>query len=121
MTGIDIATNLIEQARARAKTESVAIRFEEGDAEDLQYDDAAFDVVFSLIGAMFAPRPANVSAELIRVCRPGGRIVMGNWTPSGFIGHMFKTIGRHVPPPIGMPSPCFGETRQLSASDLAWV
>ena len=105
VTGIDIATNLIEQAQSRAKEEGLAIRFEEGDAEDLPYEDAAFDVVFSLIGAMFAPRPERVAAELVRVCRPGGRIVMGNWTPGGFIGQMFKTNGRHVPPPAGMPSP----------------
>ncbi|MEW6414350.1 MAG: class I SAM-dependent methyltransferase [Pseudomonadota bacterium] len=105
VTGVDIAPNLIAQARARAQAEGLAIRFEEGDAEDLPYDDAAFDLVFSLIGAMFAPRPEQVAAELVRVCRPGGRIVMGNWTPGGFIGQMFNTIGRHVPPPTGMPSP----------------
>lgn len=105
VTGIDIATNSIEQARSRAKAEGLTIRFEEGDAEDLPYDDAAFDVVFSLIGAMFAPRPERVAAELVRVCRPGGRVIMGNWTPSGFIGQMFKINGKHVPPPVGMPSP----------------
>lgn len=105
VTGIDIATNLIEQAQSRAKAEGLMIRFEEGDAEDLPYDAAAFDVVFSLIGAMFAPRPERVAAELVRVCRPGGRIVMGNWTPGGFIGQMFKTNAKHVPPPAGMPSP----------------
>src|SRR5512139_787985 len=105
VTGIDIATNLIEQAQSRAKAEGLAIRFEEGDAEDLPYDDAAFDVVFSLIGAIFAPRPERVAAEFLRVCRPGGRIVMGNWTPGGFVGQMFKTNGKHVPPPAGMPSP----------------
>jgi SAM-dependent methyltransferase len=105
VTGVDIATNLIEQARSRAKAEGLAIRFEEGDAEALPYDDAAFDVVYSLIGAMFAPRPERVAAELVRVCRPGGRIVMGNWTPDGFVGKMFKAHGRHVPPPAGMPPP----------------
>lgn len=105
VTGIDIASNLIEQARSRAQAEGLTIRFEEGDAEDLPYDDAAFDLVFSLIGAMFAPRPERVAAELVRVCRPGGRIVMGNWTPSGFIGQMFKTNAKHVPPAVGMPSP----------------
>lgn len=105
VTGIDIATNLIEQAQARAKAEGLEIRFEEGDAEDLPYDDAEFDVVYSLIGAMFAPRPDQVADELARVCRPGGRIAMGNWTPGGFVGQMFKTIGKHVPPPPIMPSP----------------
>jgi SAM-dependent methyltransferase len=105
VTGIDIATNLIEQARSRAQAEGLPIRFEEGDAEDLPYEDAAFDVVYSLIGAMFAPRPERVAAEFVRVCRPGGRIVMGNWTPGGFVGQMFKITGKHVPPPAGMPSP----------------
>ncbi len=105
VTGVDIAANLIEQAQSRAKAEGLAIRFEETDAEDLPYDDASFDVVFSLIGAMFAPRPERVAAELVRVCRPGGRIVMGNWTPEGFVGKMFRTNGKHVPPPAGMPPP----------------
>ncbi|MFY9268496.1 MAG: class I SAM-dependent methyltransferase [Candidatus Manganitrophaceae bacterium] len=105
VTGVDIATNLIAQAQSRAKAEGLTIRFEEGDAEELPYDAAAFDVVFSLIGAMFAPRPERVAAELIRVCRPGGRIVMGNWTPGGFVGQMFKVIGKHLPPPPIMPSP----------------
>jgi len=105
VTGVDIATNLIEQARARAKAEGVDVRFDEGDAEMLPYEDASFDLVVSLIGAMFAPRPERVAAELVRVCRPGGRIVMANWTPEGFVGQMFKTIGKHVPPPPLMPSP----------------
>jgi len=105
VTGVDIATNSIEQAKSRAKSEGLTIRFDEGDAEDLPYDNAAFGIVFSLIGAMFAPRPERVAAELIRVCRPGGRIIMGNWTSTGFIGQVFKTIGKHVPPPANMPSP----------------
>lgn len=105
VTGVDIASNLIEQARTRARAEQLSIRFEEGDAEALPCDDASFDLVFSLIGAMFAPRPDRVAAELMRVCRPGGRIVMGNWTPGGLIGQMFKTMGKHVPPPALMPSP----------------
>ena len=105
VTGVDIATNSIEQARARAQEEGLEARFEEGDAEMLPYEDASFDVVVSLIGAMFAPRPDRVAAELVRVCRPSGRIVMGNWTPEGFVGQMFKVIGKHVPPPALMPSP----------------
>lgn len=104
-TGVDIATNLIGQARGRATAEHLPARFDEGDAEDLPYPDASFDVVSSLVGAMFAPRPERVAAELLRVCRPGGRIVMGNWTPSGFVGGMFKIMGRHVPPSPLMPSP----------------
>jgi len=105
VTGVDIASNLIEQARARAVEAGQAIRFDEGDAEDLPYADDSFDLVFSLIGAMFAPRPERVTAELLRVCRPGGRIVMGNWTPGGFIGQMFRINARHVPPPPGMTPP----------------
>jgi SAM-dependent methyltransferase len=105
VTGVDIAPNLLEQARARAASEGLKIQFDEGDAEALPYADAAFDVVVSMYGAMFAPRPEVVAAELVRVCRPGGRIAMANWTPEGFIGQMFKVTGRHVPPPPNMPPP----------------
>jgi SAM-dependent methyltransferase len=105
VTGVDIATNLIDQANARAWRDGLAIVFQEGDAESLQFEAGSFDLVFSLIGAMFAPRPNLVARELVRVCRPGGRIMMGNWTPGGFIGQMFRINGKHVPPPAGMPSP----------------
>lgn len=105
VTGIDIAPNLVEQANNRAANEKLDIKFEEGDAENLPYEDAEFDVVMTMFGAMFAPRPDLVSAELIRVCRPGGTIAMGNWTPTGFIGQMFKIVGKHVAPPPNMPSP----------------
>lgn len=105
VTGVDIATNLIEQARARAQAENLDARFEEGDAEMLPFEDGSFDLVISLIGAMFAPRPDLVAAELKRVCRPGGKIIMGNWTPTGFVGQMFKIHGRHVPPPAIMAPP----------------
>src|SRR5215216_3438892 len=80
-TGLDIAPNWIEQARARASAEGLTAQFDEGDAEQLPYDDASFDVVVSLVGAMFAPRPDRVAAEFVRVCRPKGRIIMANWTP----------------------------------------
>src|SRR5919112_1092562 len=105
VTGVDIATNSIEVARARAREEGLDARFDVGDAEMLPYEDASFDLVASLFGAMFAPRPERVAAELVRVCRPGGQIAMGNWTPEGFIGQMFKVIGKHAPPPPLMPSP----------------
>src|SRR5262252_1401655 len=104
VTGCDIATNWLERARTRAAAEGLNITFEEGDAESLPYQDAQFDAVTSMFGAMFAPRPELVAAELTRVCRPGGIIAMANWTPSGFIGQMFKTIARHIAP-SGMPSP----------------
>jgi SAM-dependent methyltransferase len=105
VTGVDIAPNLVEQARENAKREGLNAKFDEGDAEALPYADASFDGVVTMFGAMFAPRPELVAAELKRVCRPGGFIAMANWTPAGFIGQMFKTMGAHVTPPAGMPSP----------------
>lgn len=105
VTGVDIAPNLIEQARENAKREGLNIQFDEGDAEAMPYDADSFDAVVSMFGAMFAPRPELVAAELKRVCRPGGFIAMANWTPTGFIGQMFKIMAAHVPPPAGMPSP----------------
>jgi ubiquinone/menaquinone biosynthesis C-methylase UbiE len=104
VTGVDIATNSLEQARSRAKAEGLTVQFDEGDAEDLPYLDASFDTVVSLVGAMFAPRPEKVAAEMTRITRPGGRIMMVNWTAAGFVGQMFKTVGKHVPPPQGVPS-----------------
>lgn len=110
VTGIDIATNLVEQARNRAQAEGLAVRFDEGDAEMLPYEDQSFDLVVSLIGAMFAPRPERVAAELVRVTRPGGRIVMANWTPEGFVGQMFKTVGKYAPPsPLMSPPVKWGD------------
>jgi SAM-dependent methyltransferase len=105
VTGVDLAANLVEQARARAQAEMLDAHFDEGDAESLPYEDASFDMVISLIGAMFAPRPELVAAELKRVCKPGGKIIMGNWTPSGFVGKMFKIISKHVPPSTLMTPP----------------
>lgn len=104
VTGVDIAPNLLETARARAQAEGVQIQFDEGDAEALPYRDAAFDEIVTMFGAMFAPRPHLVAAELARVCRSGGRVAMANWTPAGFVGQLFKITGQHVPPPP-MPSP----------------
>src|SRR3954470_3774393 len=104
VTGVDIAPNLIQRARARAKAEGVNARFIEGDAEELPFEDASFDVVTSLVGAMFAPRPELVARELLRVCSPGGTIAMGNWTREGFVGQMFKTFAKFIAP-SGMPAP----------------
>ena len=104
VTGVDIASNLIARARERARAEGLLARFEEADAEDLPFDDAAFDVVTSLIGAMFAPRPDRVAHELLRVCAPGGTIAMANWTPQGFIGLMLGCVSRFIAP-SGAPSP----------------
>jgi SAM-dependent methyltransferase len=104
VTGVDIAANLIERARSRARAAGLEVRFEEADAEVLPFADATFDAVTSLIGAMFAPRPDLVAVELLRVCKPGGLIAMANWTPQGFVGHMFKAVSRFIAP-SGMPSP----------------
>lgn len=105
VTGVDIAPNLIEQARTNAEAEGLNAKFDVGDAEALPYADGEFDVVMTMFGAMFAPRPDVTASELIRVCKPGGRIAMANWTPAAFTGQMFKTQSQHVPPPAGMPSP----------------
>lgn len=104
--GVDIAANLIMQARERAAVERLDIEFCEGDAEALPYADGEFDAVVTMFGAMFAPRPEVVAAELLRVTKPGGFVAMANWTPEGFIGKMFEVFKRHVPPPPanGVPS-----------------
>src|SRR5437899_200552 len=105
VTGVDIAPNLLEQARKRAVAEQLEIRFDEGDAEELPYKDQEFDIVLTMFGAMFAPRPERVAAELIRVCKPGGHIAMANWTPQGFVGKSFQVTARTAPPPPGMLPP----------------
>jgi len=104
VTGVDIATNSIEAATGRATAEGLDARFDEGDAEALPYADASFDIVATIFGAMFAPRPDLVASELLRVCRPGGTIAMANWTKEGFVGKMFGAIARYMPPPP-VPSP----------------
>jgi ubiquinone/menaquinone biosynthesis C-methylase UbiE len=105
VTGVDIASNLLEQARARAGHEKLQIDFREGDAEQLAFPDAHFDLVLSMFGAMFAPRPDLVSSELVRVCRPDGLIAMANWTPEGFVGKSFALTSRYVRSPEGIPAP----------------
>lgn len=105
VAGIDIAPNLLDQARSRANREEVNVDFQEGDAEALPYQTGAFDLVVSMFGAMFAPRPDIVTRELLRVCRAGGQVAMANWTPTGFIGELFRATGRHVAPVAGAPSP----------------
>jgi SAM-dependent methyltransferase len=104
VTGVDIARNSIESARGRAAFEDLDARFDEGDAEALPYPDASFDVTATIFGAMFAPQPERVAAELLRVTRPGGLIAMANWNAEGFVGKMFKVISKFIAPP-GMPSP----------------
>jgi ubiquinone/menaquinone biosynthesis C-methylase UbiE len=105
VTGVDIAPNLLEQARARAAAEGLAVRFDEGDAEELPYPDESFDEVVTMFGAMFAPRPERAAAEMVRACRPGGRVAMANWTPAGFTGQMFRLVASYAPPPPNVPPP----------------
>jgi SAM-dependent methyltransferase len=103
-SGVDIAANLVAQAKARAAAERLDIAFAEGDAEALPYADGSFDAVVTMYGAMFAPRPEVVAAELHRVVKRGGFVAMANWTPEGFIGKMFEVFKAHLPPPPGVPS-----------------
>jgi SAM-dependent methyltransferase len=106
VTGIDLAGNLIRQARARAAAEGLRINFTEGDAEALPYAACQFNLVVSTFGVMFAPRPNLAAAELLRVTKPGGQVALANWTPEGFLGKMFKVFKAHLPPPpVGVPSP----------------
>lgn len=105
VTGVDIAANLLVQARERAAAEGLSLQFDEGDAEQLPYPDESFDVVTTMFGAMFAPRPELVAAELARVLNPGGLLGMANWNPASFSGQMFKVASRHAPPPPGIAPP----------------
>ena len=123
VTGVDIAPNLLAQARAWAARENLDIRFDEGDAEELPYPDQSFDVVLTMFGAMFAPRPERVAAEILRVCKPGGHIAMANWTPRGFVGKSFQVTAQVAPPPPGTQPPVlWGEeniVRQRFGSGVA--
>jgi ubiquinone/menaquinone biosynthesis C-methylase UbiE len=106
VTSTDYVPALLERGRERAAAERLhGIEFREADVEALPFDDASFDAVLSTFGCMFAPNPPRVAAEMLRVCRPGGRIGMANWTPEGFIGQLFKVLGKHVAPPTGVASP----------------
>jgi SAM-dependent methyltransferase len=105
VTSTDYVGALLERGAERAAAERLTVKFQEADAEALPFEDASFDAVVSTFGVMFAPDHAKSAAELMRVCRPGGRIGLANWTPEGFIGQLFKTLGKHVPPPPGVQSP----------------
>ncbi len=107
VTCTDYVEDLLEGARRRAEADGLAGRLHTrlADAEALPFEDDSFDAVVSTFGVMFCPDPARAAAEMLRVCRPGGRIGLANWTPGGFVGQMFKVIGGHVPPPPGVPSP----------------
>ena len=102
---------LLERGRARASAEGLTIDFKEADAEALPFADGAFDTVLSTFGVMFTPNQDQAAAELLRVCKPGGQIGLANWTPDGFIGQVFKTLGKYLPPPAGAKSPVLWGTR----------
>lgn len=105
VTSTDYVPALLERGEDRARAERLEVTFQVADAEALPFEDASFDVVLSTFGVMFTPDQAKAAAELARVCRPGGRIGLANWTPEGFVGQMFKTLGRHLPPPAGAQPP----------------
>ncbi|QQS12649.1 MAG: class I SAM-dependent methyltransferase [Rhodospirillales bacterium] len=110
VTSSDYVGALLDRGRERAAAERLTIAFREADAEAMPFDDGAFDVALSTFGVMFTPDQERAARELARVCRRGGRIGLANWTPDGFIGQLFKTIGRHVPPPAGVASPALWGT-----------
>ncbi len=105
VTSTDYVPSLLDKGRERARAEGFVVRFQEADVEELPFPDSSFDVVLSTFGAMFAPDHERAADEIMRVLRSGGRIGIANWTPEGFIGRLFKLIGRHVPPPAGVKSP----------------
>ena len=107
----DYVAGLLDQGRARAEAEGLKIEFRTADAEDLPFSANSFDAVVSTFGCMFTPNQEKTASEMMRVCRPGGRIGMANWTPDGFIGQLFKTIGKHVAPPAGVKSPALWGTK----------
>src|SRR5499433_19029 len=111
----DYVAALLDRARERADAERLRIAFREADAEALPFPDASFDVVVSTFGVMFTPDQDRAAAELVRVCRRGGKIGLANWTPEGFIGQVFKTIGKYLPPPQGVRSPAQWGTRERLA------
>ena len=106
----DYVPALLERARERAAAERLAIEFQQADAEALPFGDKTFDVVVSTFGVMFTPDQERAAAELLRVCKSGGKIGLANWTPDGFIGQLFKTLGKHLPPPAGVKSPALWGT-----------
>ncbi len=105
VTSTDYVASLLERGAERARAERLPVSFQVADVEALPFDDASFDAVLSTFGVMFAPDHARSAAEMARVCRPGGRIGLANWTPEGFIGQLFKVLGRHVAPPAGVTPP----------------
>src|SRR6476619_2786650 len=111
VTSTDYVPALLERGAARAAAEGMTIEFREADAEKLPFENNSFDAVLSTFGVMFTPNQEDAASELLRVCRPKGKIGLANWTPDGFIGQVFKTLGKHLPPPAGAKSPAMWGTR----------
>src|SRR5262245_43767070 len=128
VTSTDYVPELLEQGRRRAAGDGLTIQFQEADAENLPFGDGSYDVVLSSFGVMFTADHAKAARQMIRVCRHNGRIGLANWTPRGFIGRLFATVGRHMPPPAGVTSPARWGTEDYleqlfreSASDIHTV
>jgi ubiquinone/menaquinone biosynthesis C-methylase UbiE len=115
VTSTDYVPALLDKGHARAKAEGLLVNFRVADVEALPFQDASFDAVLSTYGVMFAPDHVRAAREMLRVVRPGGRIGMANWTPDGFVGQLFKTIGKHAPPPPGVKSPALWGTQPYLA------
>jgi ubiquinone/menaquinone biosynthesis C-methylase UbiE len=111
VTSTDYVDSLLARGRARAEAEALDVAYRVADAEQLPFEAGSFDAVVSTFGVMFTPNQAKAASELLRVCRPGGVIGMANWTPDGFIGQLFKTLGRNIAPPAGVSSPALWGTR----------
>lgn len=111
VTSTDYVDTLLAAGRKRAEAEGLSVAFQIADAENLPFANGAYDAVVSTFGVMFTPDQDRAAAELLRVCKPGGRIGLACWTPEGFIGQLFKTIGKHLPPPAGIKSPALWGTR----------
>ncbi len=112
VTSTDYVEPLLQRGRLRAEAEGFPVIFRQADAESLPFADESFDAVASTFGAMFSPDQSRTASEMLRVCRSGGRVGLANWTPDGFVGEMFKTIGKHLPPPVGLNSPTLWGTRE---------
>ena len=108
----DYVPSLLEHGRARASADGLPVKFEQADAENLPYSDHSFDVVMSTFGVMFTPDQDKAAAEMARACKPGGRIGLANWTPASFVGQIFKTMGKYLPPPAGVKSPALWGTEE---------
>jgi ubiquinone/menaquinone biosynthesis C-methylase UbiE len=119
VTSTDYVESLLARGRKRADAEGLQVKFQFADAEDLPFADASFDAVVSTFGVMFSPDQDRTAAEMVRVCRPCGRIGLANWTPESFVGQMFKAIGKHLPPPSGVKSPALWGTRSWVEATFA--